>query len=80
MARKLGLVWKMSDYMRPIFQRLGIELEKSNGDDTFELPVPANILVDGKGVVRNIHTNPDYRKRLEPAIALERLMLYEGQV
>lgn len=71
LARKLGLVWKMPEYMRPVFQQFGFDLEKSNGDDTFELPVPANILVDGKGVVRNIHTNPDYRKRLEPAVALE---------
>jgi len=71
LARKLGLVWKMPEYMRPIFQRFGFDLERSNGDDTFELPVPTNILVDGKGVVRNMHVNPDYRKRLEPAVALE---------
>ncbi|KAK3315781.1 redoxin domain-containing protein [Apodospora peruviana] len=71
LGRKLGLVWTMPEYLRPFLKQFGADIEGGNGDDTFEVPVPANILVDGKGVVQNVYTNPDYRKRLDPAVALE---------
>ena len=35
------------------------------------LPVPAIFLIDAEGVVRFVHTNPDYKLRLDPADILE---------
>lgn len=70
-ARKLGIVWKMPETLRPTFKTLGNDLVKSNGDDSFELPIPASLLVDGKGVVRKTFVDPDYTKRLEPETALQ---------
>ncbi|KAJ5444860.1 uncharacterized protein N7458_008732 [Penicillium daleae] len=70
-ARKLGIVWKMPETLRPVFKTLGNDLVKSNGDDSFELPIPASLLVDGKGVVRKTFVDPDFTKRLEPETALE---------
>jgi peroxiredoxin len=70
-ARELGIVWKMPEYLRPIFKKFGHDLVRDNGDDSFEVPIPATLLVDGNGVVRNTYMEPDYRKRLEPQTALK---------
>ena len=69
-ARKLGIVWKQPDTLKPVFKQFGHDLKEFNGDDSFEVPYPATILVDGEGFVRNLYVEPDYTKRLEPEVAL----------
>ncbi|MCJ1375556.1 hypothetical protein MMC20_006793 [Loxospora ochrophaea] len=71
LARQLGIVFQQPDSLRPIFDKFGNDLKARNGDDSFALPIPATILVDAGGVVRNVFVEPDYKKRLEPATALE---------
>ncbi|KAK5136315.1 hypothetical protein LTR08_003688 [Meristemomyces frigidus] len=70
-ARKLGIVWKMPENLRPIFEKFGHDLPKRNGDDSFEVPLPATLLVDKDGIVRNVYAEPDYVKRVEPQTVLE---------
>jgi peroxiredoxin len=69
-ARKLGIVWEMPVYLKPIFKNFGTDLETRNGDGHFEVPVPATILVDKNGIVKNTYIDPDYTKRLDPEVAL----------
>lgn len=69
-ARKLGIVWDQPKSVEPIFKVFEIDLKVRNGDDTMAVPIPTTILVDTKGVVRNIHIDPDYRQRLETTTAL----------
>lgn len=71
LAREIGIVWKQPESMGPVLKQFGHDLEKLNGDDSLEVPVPATILVGKDGVVKNTYIEPDYTKRLEPAIALE---------
>lgn len=70
-ARKLGIVWKQPHELRGVFKSFGTDLVVRNGDDSFEVPVPATLLVDKDGVVRNTFVEPDYMERLEPLVALE---------
>jgi len=70
-ARELGIIFPMPDSMRPTFKAFGHDLVERNGDDSFEVPVPASLLVDKKGIVRNTYINPNYWERLEPSTALE---------
>lgn len=70
-ATKLGLLFQQPDELRPIFDKLGNDLTSRNGDDSFALPVPATLLVDGEGKVRNVFVEPDWNKRLETSKALE---------
>lgn len=70
-ARELGIIFKMPQSLRPIFEKFGHDLLASNGDDSFEVPVPVTLLVGRDGVVRNTFVETDYAKRLEPATALE---------
>lgn len=61
----------MPEYLRPVFEKIGHDLIKRNGDDSFEMPIPATILVDGKGVVKNTYIEPDYKQRVEPDTVIE---------
>ncbi|KAF2639598.1 redoxin domain-containing protein [Massarina eburnea CBS 473.64] len=71
LARELGIVWKQPAELKPLLKQFGNDLEKQNGDDSFEVPIPATFLVGKDGVVKNVYFEPDYRKRVEPATALE---------
>jgi hypothetical protein len=58
----------------PLFFRdvaFGHNLVTRNSDDSFEIPVPATLLVDGQGIVRNTYINPHYWERVEPSTVLE---------
>ncbi|KAK3680292.1 hypothetical protein LTR78_000670 [Recurvomyces mirabilis] len=70
-ARQLGIVWKQPDSLRPAFKDLGHDLKTWNGDDSFEVPIPATLLVDRKGTVRNLYLDTDYTKRFETKEALK---------
>jgi peroxiredoxin len=70
-AKQLGIVFSQPDTLRPVFAKLGHDLLKRNGDDSFEVPLPATILVDERSIVRNTYIDPDYTKRVEPSTVLE---------
>lgn len=70
-ARNFGLVYTLDERLRPIYENFGVDLPARNGTASFELPVPANYLVDRDGTVLEAHVDVDYRRRLEPATALE---------
>lgn len=70
-AKQLGILFQQPDSLRPIFEKLGHSLGERNGDDSFAVPVPATLLVDEKGIVRNTFIDADYVKRVEPSTVLE---------
>ncbi|KAL4875696.1 redoxin domain-containing protein [Aspergillus karnatakaensis] len=70
-AEQLGLLFRMPESLRPVFKAFGHDLVEHNGDDSFVVPVTATLLVDERGVVRNAFIDPNYAKRLEPAVAME---------
>ena len=73
LARDFGLVFSLPDALRPIYEKLGIDLAATNGDETFELPVPATFVIDGKGVVRHAFVDADYTQRLDPVEVVDAL-------
>ncbi|UEP60143.1 peroxiredoxin-like family protein [Acidithiobacillus ferriphilus] len=66
-ARKFGLVYSVPETVRPIYQQWGIDLPVWNGDDTWELPMPATFVLDHAGTVRGAFVQMDYTQRMEPA-------------
>lgn len=70
-ARQLGIVWRQFDSLAEVSKAMGVDQAARNGDESRELPVPTNILVDKSGVVKNVYANPDWSKRLEPKTMLE---------
>jgi len=72
-ARDFGLVFKLSDKMQGIYRNFGIDLEGANGDQSFELPIPATYVVGQDGVVRLAYIDADYTNRLDPKMILAEL-------
>ncbi len=72
-ARELGLVYELTDDLRHHFTKMGVDLSRHNGDDSWELPIPATLIVDRDRRVRLAFTDIDFTKRLEPSVILEAL-------
>lgn len=66
-ARRYGLVWQLPDHVRDFYSRIGLDLERSNGDNSWELPIPGNFVVTADGTLLDVFADPDYRVRQEPA-------------
>ncbi|KAL7894220.1 thioredoxin-like protein [Trichoderma sp. SZMC 28014] len=69
-ARQLGIVWDQPKFLDSVFEAFKVDLNEKNGDNSMALPIPTTLLIDAKGIVRNIHVDPDYRQRLETTTAL----------
>jgi peroxiredoxin len=65
-ARKFGIVFQISEYLRPVLEEMGHVLPRHNGDESFELPIPATFVVSQEGKIIYAFVEPDYTKRLDP--------------
>ncbi len=65
-ARELGLVFTLPEYLRPVYQSFGIDVAAHNGDENFELPVPATYVVTPEGKIVHHFVNVDYKQREDP--------------
>ena len=72
-AERYGLVFTLPEDLRDVYDGFGIDLPKSNGDDTFRLPVPATYVIRTDGTVAWRFADADYTKRAEPADVLAAL-------
>ncbi|MEM7745114.1 MAG: peroxiredoxin-like family protein [Pseudomonadota bacterium] len=72
-ARAYGLEFIVPDWLRPLYLKLGIDLEARNGDATWCLPVPGTFVIASDGVIAATFVDPDYRNRTEPADVLAAL-------
>ena len=70
-AGRLSLAFAFPEELREIYVAFGISLPEHNGEDSWELPLPARIVVDAEGVIRSIDADPDYTRRPEPEATLE---------
>lgn len=66
-ARSFGLVFQLGDELVEIYRRNGNDLERHNGDGSWELPIPGTFVVDREGVVALADVDPDYTRRIDPA-------------
>jgi peroxiredoxin len=70
-ARQFGLVFSLPENLIELYERMGIDLVKSQGNDHGELPVPATYVVNSNGVIVYAFVQADYTKRLEPQVVLD---------
>ena len=66
-AREFGLVFRLPASLLPIYKEFGIDLIAYNGNNHFELPIPATYVVRQDGTVKYAFANVDYTKRAEPS-------------
>ncbi len=75
-ARSYGLVFSLSEDLRPVYADFGFDIPVINGDDSFDLPIPATYIIGRDGMVAHAFVNADYTQRMEPeeiVHALEKL-------
>ncbi|MFD0678453.1 MULTISPECIES: peroxiredoxin-like family protein [unclassified Paenibacillus] len=65
-AEMYQLKFKLREDLHDFHRSLGAALDEHNGDDSWELPVPATYIIDKQGVIRFANVDPDYTKRTEP--------------
>ena len=72
-ARQFGLVYRVPDEQQDIYRRAFVNLPFINGDESWELPIPATYIVDRDGTVPFASVNEDYTQRAEPEEILDAL-------
>jgi peroxiredoxin len=72
-ARQFGLVYRVPEDQQAIYRRSFVNLPFANGDDSWELPIPATFVLDRDGTVLYASASEDYTERPEPAEVLDRL-------
>jgi len=66
-ARQFGLTYRVPPLQEAIYRRAFVNLPFTNGDESWELPIPATYIVDRDGTVLYASANEDYTERPEPA-------------
>jgi peroxiredoxin len=72
-ARQFGLVYRVPEEQQAIYRRAFVNLPFTNGDESWELPIPATYILDRDLTVLYRSANEDYTERPEPAEIVERL-------
>jgi len=77
-ARQFGLVFTLAEELRPIYSSFGIDLVDFDGNDSYELLIPATYLIKEDGTIAASFVDADYTKRMDPAEIVEALRKLRG--
>ena len=66
LASEFGLVFTLPDDLRELYSKYGIDLERFNGDDSWQLPIPGRFIIDSNSLIRYASADPDYTVRPDP--------------
>lgn len=72
-ARKYGLVFQLDEELKEVYLKFGLDLEKNQGNDSWELPIPATYVINKDGKIVYSFLNVDYVQRAEPADIIKAL-------
>lgn len=65
-ARQFGLTYRVPSAQEAVYRRAFVNLPFTNGDGSWELPIPATFIVDRDGAILFASANEDYTERPEP--------------
>jgi len=74
-ARKFGLVYRLSPELQALYESIMTKLPGYNGDQNWELPLAATYVVQPDGKILWARVDADWRKRPEPEEILRRWTL-----
>ena len=72
-AKELGLIFNLPEELRSIYLNFGIDVQKHNGENQFDLPLAATFVIDTNGIIVSAFVDADYTKRKEPAEVVKEL-------
>jgi peroxiredoxin len=70
-ARQFGLTYCVPPKQGAIYRRAFVNLPFTNGDESWELPIPATYIINRDGIVLYASADEDYTERPEPVAILE---------
>ena len=65
-ARKFGLVYRVPEYQKQLYRSVFVNLSHLNGDESWELPLPATYVINGNRTVLYAFASTNYMERAEP--------------
>jgi peroxiredoxin len=65
-ARQFGLMYRVPELQEAVYRRAFVNLPFVNGDESWELPIPATYILDRDGTVLYASADEDYTDRPEP--------------
>lgn len=74
-ARQFGLVYRLPEDQKAILRRSFVNLALANGDESWELPIPATFIIERDGRIAFATADPDYTERPEPLDTVEQLSM-----
>ena len=72
-ARQFGLTYRAPEYQQALYKKTFVNLPFINGDDSWELPIPATYILDRGGTILYASADEDYTQRPEPSDILKAL-------
>jgi peroxiredoxin len=66
-ARRFGLTCRVPPPQEAVYRRAFVNLPFMNGDESWQLPIPATYIIDRNATVLYASANEDYTERPEPA-------------
>ncbi|MEL7001337.1 MAG: peroxiredoxin-like family protein, partial [Bacteroidota bacterium] len=70
-AKELGLVFKMPKNLQDVYHSFNLDVPKHNGNEDYELPMPATYVVNQNGEIVYDFVPEDYTERLDPEVVID---------
>lgn len=70
-ALHLGLVFWVGEDVKRLYDEIGVDLARFQGNASYFLPFAAKFIVDTGGIVRARDVNVEFRQRIEPAAIVD---------
>ena len=64
---------RLPDDLKQLSLGFGVDLEASNGEPSWTLPVPGSYVIDADGIIRYARADADYSRRPEPEVTVAAL-------
>jgi len=72
-AKKFGIAFTLAESLRPIHEAFEMDIPTHNGDENFDLPIPATYVINRKKENIFVSVNPNWMERVETQDYLEML-------
>ena len=72
-ANLFNLTFTLPEKLQEIYSSFGIDLERFNGNASWQLPLSGRFITDGQGIIRNVEVHHDYTQRPDPSEIVELL-------
>ena len=72
LMKALGIVFQLDEATKREYANFGVDLAHIQGNDNYELPVPAIYVINKQREIVFVHFEEDYMTRLEPEVLLEK--------